>query len=435
MIMKTKNIQHWILAALFITVAACKPEIDAPKASAGDADFSKYIAIGNSLTAGFADGGLYLEGQKVAYPNLIAAQMKAVGGGDFTSPFFSEAQANGSGYIRLSGFNDDGTPITANVTDKLAYRNQAGLLTKYTEEVQNLGVPDMSIYFSQAAVMSSTSGNKYFERLVADADAGSKNYLEFTQGRNHTFFSFWLGNIDVLAWATSGGNAELSPTRQLTDKNTFRALYSQFINSLTSNNAKGVVATIPDVTAIPFFNTKTVTLINAALKAREQTKDLPGIYINALNTSTGLHAPRLATAEDLIILTFDTGLIGSGLGYGLSPLIPIEDKYVLDKDEVARAKEYTQDYNASIKQIANEKGLAFVDTYSILNNIKTPQIFDGIIVSSAFITGNAFSLDGVHLTPIGNAIVANAFIKAINEKYNSTIPTVAVSMYNGVKFP
>src|SRR5690606_17421605 len=138
-------------------------------ANAGNADFSKYIAVGNSLTAGFADGGLYLSGQQVAYPNIITTQLKSVGGGDFTSPFFTEAQANGSGYIRLSGFNPDGTPITANVTDKLAYRNQNGtLLTKYTEEVQNLGIPGMRLDFGiQAPTFS--SANMYFERLLPDA--------------------------------------------------------------------------------------------------------------------------------------------------------------------------------------------------------------------------------------------------------------------------
>lgn len=438
--MKTKNITYWVLAALFVSVSACKPNLDTPSLTKGDADFSKYIAIGNSLTAGFSDGGLYLAGQKVAYPNLIAEQMKAVGGGNFTSPFFTEAQANGSGYIRLSGFNADGTPITANVTDKLAYRNQAGtLLTKYTDEVNNLGVPDMSIQFSDVAAMSSTTGNKYFERLVADADAGTKNYLQFTQGRNHTFFSFWLGNIDVLAWATSGGNADSSPLKNITDTIVFKTKYTAFINSLTSNGQKGIVATIPDVTAIPFFNTVTVAallkgaqLINPAAEA---------IYIETIGGT------RIATDKDLIVLTFQsTGLFGkptpangvipaNPYPYGLHPNNPIASRYVLDETEVAKAKEYTSKYNSSIKQIANNKKLAFVDTYTILNNIKTPQVFDGITVSSAFITGNAFSLDGVHLTPIGNAIVANAFIKAINKQYNSTIPTVALANYSGVKFP
>jgi hypothetical protein len=44
-------------------------------------------------------------------------------------------------------------------------------------------------------------------------------------------------------------------------------------------------------------------------------------------------------------------------------------------------------------------------------------------------------LDGVHLTPRGNAMLANEFIKAINLKYGSTIPQLDVTKYGGVVFP
>lgn len=442
--MKTKNIQHWILAALFITVASCKPEIDAPKATAGSADFSRYIAVGNSLTAGYADGGLYLEGQKVAYPNIIAAQLKSVGGGTFNSPFFTEAQANGSGYIRLSGFNPDGTPITANVTDKLAYRTQT-LLTKYTEEIQNLGIPGMRLDLGASPAATSFSGaNMFFERLLAENQVGATTYLTFVQNRNHTFFSFWLGNNDVLGWATNGGDAGSDPTKQLTSVSNFTGAYNAFITALTANGAKGVVATIPDVTSVPFFNTVTVAAINQAIDNNSQVQENPltkgaKLQIRALNPQTGLYITRQATKDDLIPLTFNRTSIGATVngipGYGLLEINPIAHGQVLDAAEIAIAKQRVIEFNNIIKQAASSKNLALVDTYTILNGIRTPANYDGILVSSAFITGNAFSLDGIHLTPIGNAVIANQFIKAINEKYNSNIPTVAVSSYNGVKFP
>ncbi len=427
-----KTIKFWLYLLLVVVFTACKPEIDTPAPSRGEADFTKYIAIGNSLTAGFADGGLYLAGQRVAYPNLIAQQLKAVGGGEFKSPFFTEAQANGSGYLKLAGFNADGTPITESVTTNLAYRNQAGtLLTKYTDEVQNLGVPNMSIAFSTLNLMSSTFGNMYFERLVPDANAGNINYQHFATTKNHTFFTFWLGNIDALGWATSGGNADQDPSRQLTSTDVFTGLLNQFINALTANNQKGAIATIPDVTAIPFFNTVTVTAINAGLAANEQLQQL-GLTKLYIQPGTGL--ARLATNEDLIVLNFDRSKLGEN-GYGVSPLNPLENRYVLDKEEVTRVQQAIQSYNNAIKQIAISKNLALVDAYSILNEIKQGKDFNGIRVSSAFITGNAFSLDGVHLTPLGNAVMANEFIKAINQKYNASVPVLSVGNYGGVKFP
>ena len=93
------------LASLCLVLGGCQPDLmDEPKANAGQADFSRYIAVGNSLTAGFSDGGLYREGQLNSYPNILAQQFREVGGGDFTQPLFAEAQANGSGYLRLAGF-------------------------------------------------------------------------------------------------------------------------------------------------------------------------------------------------------------------------------------------------------------------------------------------------------------------------------------------
>ncbi|RNL54313.1 SGNH/GDSL hydrolase family protein [Pedobacter jejuensis] len=425
-----KYILNSFLAAVILFAASCKPEIDAVAGtSAGQANFSKYIAVGNSLTSGFADGGLYLEGQKVAYPNLIAAQMTTVGGGSFTSPFFTDAQANGSGYLTLSALVN-GTPTLTPVTNNLAVRDASGRLTKYTGEVQNLGIPGMRVDLAFAAPFG--AANPYLERLLSDTQVGTVSYFQFIQGRNHTFFSLWLGNNDALGYATNGG-VTTDATNVLTDKSTFALLYSNLVNTLTAGGQKGVVATIPDVTSIPYFNTVTVAALLNAAKAINPAA--AAIYIQ-----TGAGAVRTATAEDLIRLPFQSaGLFGvpnaSGLPYGLHPLNPIANNWVLDKDEIARIKDYVLSYNSTIKSLADSKGLAIADTYTYLNQVKTGIVLQGVGINSAFITGGAFSLDGVHLTPRGNAVIANVFIDAINGKYGSNIPTVDITQYRGVKFP
>src|SRR4051812_26556820 len=94
--------------ALGLTAAmvGCEPKLDdAPAPTKGSADFSRYYAIGNSLTAGYEDNGLYLEGQQNSYPSMLAGQFAQVGGGAFGQPLFAESQSNGSGYLRLAGFN------------------------------------------------------------------------------------------------------------------------------------------------------------------------------------------------------------------------------------------------------------------------------------------------------------------------------------------
>jgi len=439
--MKNLKIYAYVLFAGLLGLSACKPSIVQPNTyKAGSLDLSRYISVGNSLTAGYADGGLYRDGQLNSYPSIIAKQMAQVGGGPFYQPLFTEAQANGSGYLYLTGFNADGTPITANTTSFLAITGQVAVpgfgnvttYTKYTGDNNNYGVPGIKL--AQITYAPYGNLNGYFERLLPlSTPNNNTTYLDFVTAKPFTFFTDWLGNNDALLYATSGGAGDV-----LTDKATFTALYQQSITKLTSTGAKGAVATIPDVTTIPYFNTVTVGAILASVQKSSPT--VAALYINALVPGTTTYAPRAATAADLIVLTFPTSKMGvpngSGFPYGLHPGNPIETQYVLDAAEIALVKDYVNSYNTSIKSIAATSGLAVFDAFAFLTNVKANGLLiNGVSLNSGYISGGIFSLDGVHLTPRGYAIVANEFIKAINSNYNANIPQADVSSYRGVKFP
>lgn len=429
-----------ILGILF--VVSCKPTINTPRPSAGLADFSQFISIGNSLTAGFADGGLYLDGQKVAFPNLVAMQMKLAGGGTFTSPFFDIAHANGSGYLRLKevvlGF-----PIMENISTNLAYRDAQKHMIKYTDPIQNLGVPGMRIdlaFSPQGSVL-----NSFFERLLPEAEVGIKTYVDYVVDHDHTFFSFFMGSSEVLGYAAAGG-VEIGANETMTEKAIFDELYTEFVDKLTEKQQKGVVATVPDLTTTPFFTTVNIDLLVSLGKAvkPEMADQIKGVYIQDKTAPgiAGLVPPgvREATKEDLIVLTFlSSGLLGklnsAQAAYGFHPLNPIEDHYVLDKKEALRVKEYVESYNVTIRRIAKNKGLAIADVYTYLNQVKNGVMINGATLNAEFITGGVFSLDGVHLTPKGNALIANLFIRAINETYVAKLPEVDVNSYRGVKVP
>ncbi|WP_179413291.1 SGNH/GDSL hydrolase family protein [Mucilaginibacter sp. E4BP6] len=435
-----KNFKLYILSGLLF-IAACKPEIHTPTLSKGTANFSRFIAVGNSLTAGYSNGGLYLDGQLNSYPSIMAKQMAQVGGGAFNQPLFTTAQANGSGYLTLTGFDKSGNPITAPVTTDLAVRGEYNapgfgtvvLYTKYTGDIENYGVPGIKLYNITTPQYGNYNG--YFERLLpgdGSTTVLNTDYLDFVTAKPFTFFTDWLGNNDALSYATTGGAGDV-----LTDKTTFAQLYELSLQQLTASGAKGVVATIPDVTSIPYFNTVTVAAINAEVASTGLK-----LYVNALVSGT-TYAPRLATNNDLIVLTFPTSMIGTmvttpygPLPYGLTPVTPVDNQYVLDANEVALTRDYVQSYNATITTQAAAKGLAVFDAYTYLNNVKLHGLeIDGISLSSAYITGGLFSLDGVHLTPRGYAIIANEFIKAINTTYNANVPLANVASYQGLKFP
>jgi hypothetical protein len=436
-----KNFKIYLLAGLLF-LAACKPDIKSPAPTAGTANFSRYIAVGNSLTAGYSNGGLYLQGQLNSYPAIMAAQMKCVGGGVFNQPLFSTGQENGSGYLSLSGFNASGNPIIDTVKTDLAIRGfqpipgfgTVTLYTKYTGDIENYGVPGIKLAEITYAPYGNLNG--YFERMLpGNSPTNTTDYLDFVTAKPFTFFSDWLGNNDALLYATSGGAGDV-----LTPTDEFAELYQLSIGALTANGAKGVVATIPDVTAIPYFNTVTVGAILATVQKANPAAQ--ALYINALVSGT-TYAPRPATANDLIILPFPTSLIGTPvttpygtLPYGLTPYTPIDNQYVLDANEVALTRSYVQSYNSTIKSIAASKGLAVFDAYTYLNTVKANGLeVDGIAFTSSYVSGGLFSLDGVHLTPRGYAIIANEFIKAINSKYNSNIPLANVAGYTGLLFP
>jgi len=431
--MKSHYIFKSILAVAVIAMASCKPELKTISPSKGTADFSRYIAVGNSLTSGYADNGLYLEGQQNSFPLMIATQMKTVGGGEFYTPFFTEAQSDGSGYVRLASFTATGLPVIVPVADKVAVRGPGPLYTKYTGELNNYGVPGIKLGLITYNLYGNL--NPYFERLLPGVPPNNTTtYLDFVTAKPFTFFSMWLGNNDILGYATTGG---ASPADQPTPKATFTALYNLAASKLmmgggtTAGAAKGVVATIPDVLTTPFFTTVTLPTLLKTVQAAAPT-------ITALWITTGTGTVRAATTQDYFLLTLSSAnVIGTGtIPYGLAPQNPIESKWVLDKDEAAVVADYTNAYNATIKSVAAANSLALVDANALLKEYTgAGKMVNGANVSSAYITGNLFSLDGIHLTPMGYSLIANEFIRSINGKYGSSIPTVDVTKYRGVKFP
>ncbi len=439
--MDIKYLSKWGLAVLLLATVACEklPEDgllsqeNAVKPTAGTADFTRFISIGNSLTAGFADNGLYLSGQLNSFPAIMAQQMKLAGGGEFPQPLFSTAQKNGSGYVRYGGLTAAGTPNLIPVTTELGIRGVANipgfgnvtLYTKSTGPINNYGVPGIKLRDVKLAVYGNLNG--YFERLLpGNAGANSTTYLDFATATPFTFFTNWLGNNDALSYATSGGVGDV-----LTPKAVFATLYTEVIAKLTASGAKGAVATIPDVSTIPFFNTVTISAILATVKRAN-----PSVQAIFIQTSAGA---RIATSDDLVVLSFPTSLIGvpngNSLPYGLHPGNPIESKFILDKDEVLNVRDFVTSYNATIKSVADSKGLAVFDANEYLKKfVGLGTTVDGVTFTTAYISGKLFSLDGVHLTQMGYAAVANEFIRVINEKYSSTLPRVNLGNYTFLKF-
>ncbi|HEY0029203.1 MAG TPA: SGNH/GDSL hydrolase family protein, partial [Bacteroidia bacterium] len=111
------------------------------------------------------------------------------------------------------------------------------------------------------------------------------------------------------------------------------------------------------------------------------------------------------------------------------------DRYVLDSNEVYEIDQAISSYNAVIAQKASQYNLALVDMKSYMQNVVSGIKWNGVSFNMEFVSGGFLSLDGYHPNQKGYSLIANEFIKAINNKYKSTIPEIYCTECDGVKFP
>ena len=239
---------------IYITIIgflfSCKPEVDEFSLSSGSADFSTYVSIGNSLTAGYASGSLFRSGQESSYPSILAMQFQKAGGGNFVQPLMEGEFGILPGKLKL-GYSTDclGTTSLAPVPDQ----GQLDAIAPIGYTVNNMGVPGAKSFHLLAPGYGSLAGvplglaNPYYARFASSEQA---TVIGDAIAMAPTFYSLWIGNNDVLGYATSGGVGDT-----ITGINTFAYALNTIITAMNATGAKGVIANIPDVTAIPFFTT------------------------------------------------------------------------------------------------------------------------------------------------------------------------------------
>lgn len=466
--------------------------------SKGTADFTTFVSIGNSLTSGYRDGALYLDGQNESFPSMIAKQMVLAGGNpNFTQPLMPNNIGGFTNLFTASGGTDFYGKLTLSPTltptpsAPGANLDVIGGTGKY---FNNMGVPGAKSFhlvapgYGSAANLSTGKANPYFVRF---ATSPSTTILTDAMAQKPSFFSLWIGNNDVLSYATSGGSGvdrkgNLDPStygsNDISDPNVVASVVKNVILGLKSANpeAKGVIANVPYVTSIPYFTTvpfdpfsgkittesaaalmsmqaygkynaglaqaKAANLITTAeynarlisFKAGTTAINAAVIIDKDLTNLTGLGLPsiRQTTAKDYILLPALTLIRDQEVAKG-GTANPLADKYVLTEKEAAKVITATDAYNTQIVALANANGLAIVDANAKMKELgKSSGIqYNGVKYTAAFVTGGAFSLDGVHPNGRGYAVIANTFIQAINAKFGSTLPLVDINSYSGVTFP
>lgn len=428
------------VATLFM---ACEPDIEDFTPSGGDADFTRYVAIGNSLTSGYADGDLYKTVQLNSYPAIIAEMFATVDGGDFIQPLMKDDIGFGKRLILGSSTSCTGetsvAPIPFNTTPSPA--NFVSIADD--GPFNNMGVPGAKTFH----LITPGYGvlNPYFGRF---ATSEGTTVMADAMAIDPTFFSCWIGSNDLLTYALSGAESD-----SITPQPIFEQAYGAILQTLTANGAKGVLANLPEITAIPYFTTvpynpvplEQAQVIQLKAAYAEYNAGATAYGLDSITFAEGLNAMviedeafaalggiRQIKEGELVLLSIPQDSIKCA---GWGTIKPVPAQYILDLAEIQEISDATIAFNQTIAAYAEQFGLALADMNGLLEDIKTGIKYDGVNYTATYVTGGTFSLDGVHLTPQGYAYAANTFVEAINAKYNAAIPLVSVTEYPGVLFP
>ena len=474
--MKLRNLKYLFLSMTLIVFNSCEEEEDINGVVAdemveirsGNANFDNFVSIGASITAGTTDGSLFFEGQKNSYPNIMAGVMAMsqdnTVASNFTQPYIND----NIGGLLLGGtqiaaprlfFNGSGPQSLAD----LGATPTTELTNFVPGPYSNMGVPGLQAIhaiapgYGNIAGVATGTANPYAVRVMSSPGS---SIVQDVLAQSPTFVSIWSGGNDALGYATSGG------TGTLTSSADFDFAFGNTMGALAQIPG-GIVANVPDVTAIAYLNTipynsvpldaATADMLNGGFAAyngglavaqafglitADEVAKRTVIYAAGQNamlmeddyltdlSALGLPSLRLTTMNDKIVLPA-IGIIGTSVGGNPTQIngvsVPLADGIVLCENEIAETQARTAQFNATIETLTAQNGWAYFDSNALLNEAASTGVaFDDYVMTTDLVFGGLFSLDGVHPTARGNALIANKMMEVIDAHYGSNLSDAAV---------
>jgi hypothetical protein len=414
------------------------------------------VSLGDSYSAGYTNGALSPEGQQTSFASLLAAQIELVSPQDYHIPLLPEETSVGStlqGEMVLVQSESGPTPYTSQGDPDLLTNPETWI--NANGPYQNLGIPGARVFHLMAPAYGNASAgagnfNPFYARFASSP--GLSTALSDAQAQTPSFFSLWIGVYDVLGYALAGGEGQVGVGNQdITPSLVFEQSLDYLLGQLTAGGSKGVVATLPKIEQFPFFN---VILPNALVLEATQAAALQAAYgdYNTVAASYGLSPVTFSEGANFWVIEDDANPLGlrqmkaseklllslpreNFVTEGWGSQVPIPQEYVLDEAELLSISNALDDFNGSITGLAAKYDLALADLPALMEKTAGALIIDGVTYNSGYVTGGLFSLDGIHPTGRGSAIIANAFIEAVNVTYKSTIPLVDVNSLWGIELP
>ena len=157
-------------------------------ASFAQVDFTRYVAIGDSLTAGFTSGGLVQTAQVNSYPAILHRQATGSDAG-FQQPLISAPgippllQLVSLSPLVITRLPGQGQPLNLNLP----------------QPYNNLGIPCATV----GDILNTKSGG-IFDLILRNPAFQNTTAIQQALALHPTFVTVWIGNNDALNAATSG---------------------------------------------------------------------------------------------------------------------------------------------------------------------------------------------------------------------------------------
>lgn len=244
---------------------------------AGSADFTKFVAVGNSFVAGFQAGALFTAGQSNSLPAILNKQFECAGApAEFVQPtinsdlgyniFITPNPTPGGtilGRLLLQGASPRPTPQVSNqgalpnpaVNPGFIYQGNKANLNNFGIQAIVLGQALIPATGDWAGAGVDPRFNPFYGRLSYPGD-GTSTIISDAAGTDPTFFLLWLGMDDFFLHAAFGGDPSKAP---LTTSAAFQAQYNAAIAAMLAPGlspetlSKGVIANFPNIFVMPHF--------------------------------------------------------------------------------------------------------------------------------------------------------------------------------------
>lgn len=364
----------------------------APSAS----PFTNVVFVGDSLTAGFQNGSLLDTQQTNGYANLIATQAK------FSIVLPLIAAPGAPAVMRLVSLGPP--PVTATASGTSTGRDDV------TAQPTDLAVPGHLLHdlLAYTPPLVPTSNEDIITKLVLGFPvSNTKAQADEAIALKPSTIFVWAGNNDALSADQTG-----TPS-SMTSLASFTTDFTTLLAKLKASGANLIVANIPDVTAIPYL-TPASTIVSEIAAAS-------GAPAASVATGLGLKTGDLVNPQGLTDAEAEAKTVQGG-----GKFTPLPDADVLTAAEVAITQANINAYNVVIQQEVSAVGGTLVDIHAYFATQAAGISINGVTANNAFL-GGLFSLDGIHPTNTGYALIANQFIAALNTRFSLTIPTVSAS--------